>query len=295
MKYLTKHGIMFSGDCITILEKECQSYKGTVNLIFTSPPFPLNRVKKYGNMTGEEYLEWIANMACFLKEYLSPDGSIVIELGNAWNSGTPTHSTLPMEALLEFKKRGNLHLCQEFIYFNPAKLPAPVEWVNKKRIRVKDSFTRIWWLSATPYPKANNRNVLEEYSSQMKKLIKSGKYNSGKRPSEYNIGESSFLSDNGGAIPSNVIIASNTTSNDLYLTYCKENHFDIHPARMPKEIPAFFIKLLTDENDIVLDPFAGSNTTGYVAESLNRRWISTEINEEYVKSSLGRFEEAIVI
>ena len=289
MKYTTDYGTMFSGDCIEILEKECQAYRGRINLIFTSPPFPLNRTKKYGNMTGDEYLEWIANLGCLLKEYLAQDGSIVIELGNAWNSGLPTYSTLPMEALLEFKKRGDFHLCQEFIYFNPAKLPAPVEWVNKKRVRVKDSFTRIWWLSTTSNPKANNRNVLEDYSAQMKKLIKSGKYNAGKRPSEYEIGQESFLNDNGGAIPSNVIIASNTISNDSYINYCKEHGFEIHPARMAKDVPAFFIKLLTEENDIVFDPFAGSNTTGYVAQTLRRHWISSEINEDYVRSSIGRF------
>ena len=64
----------------------------------------------------------------------------------------------------------------------------------------------------------------------MKKLIKSGKYNAGKRPSEYNVGEASFLNDNGGSIPSNVIIASNTTSKDRYIKYCKDHHFEIHPA-----------------------------------------------------------------
>ena len=58
-------------------------------------------------MTGDEYLEWFANLGPFFKDYLTPDGSIVMELGNAWNSGTPTHSTLPLEALLEFKKRGD--------------------------------------------------------------------------------------------------------------------------------------------------------------------------------------------
>lgn len=295
MIYGTNFGRMYTGNCQDILSSQLSELKGNVNLIFTSPPFPLNRAKKYGNMTGDEYLEWIANLATFLREYLTPDGSIVIELGNAWNTGIPTHSTLPMEALLEFKRRGQFHLCQEFIYFNPAKLPSPIEWVNKKRIRVKDSFTRIWWLSATPNPKANNRNVLEEYSLQMKKLIKSGKYNAGKRPSEYAIGEDSFLNDNGGSIPSNVIIASNTTSKDKYIKYCKENDFEIHPARMPKEIPQFFIKLLTDENDVVLDPFAGSNTTGYVAELQKRRWFSIEINPGYVQSSIGRFDSVKIL
>lgn len=295
MIYTTAYGKMYTGNCQDILSNNLDELKGKVNLIFTSPPFPLNRAKKYGNMTGDEYLEWIANLATFLKDYLAPDGSIVIELGNAWNSGMPTHSTLPMKALLEFKKRGNFHLCQEFIYFNPAKLPAPIEWVNKKRVRVKDSFTRIWWLSLTPNPKANNRNVLEEYSLQMKKLIRSGKYNAGRRPSEYDISEESFLSDNGGAIPSNVIIASNTTSNDKYIKYCKENMLEIHPARMAKEIPQFFIKLLTDENDLILDPFAGSNTTGYVAETLKRKWLSIEVNQDYVRSSVGRFDAVQIL
>ena len=129
----------------------------------------------------------------------------------------------------------------------------------------------------------------------MKKLIKAGKYNSGKRPSEYTIGESSFLIDNGGAIPSNVLIAANTTSNDDYIKYCKENNLDIHPARMPKELAEFFIKFLTDEDDLVLDPFAGSNTTGATAEKLKRRWISIEASEEYIKGSLGRFPHAELI
>lgn len=295
MTYCTKNGIMYTGDCKEILEQNRDSLEGKVNLIFTSPPFPLNRAKKYGNMTGEEYLEWIANLAVFLRSFLTPDGSIVIELGNAWDSGLPTHSTLPMEALLEFKRRGNFHLCQEFIYYNPAKLPAPVEWVNKKRIRVKDSFTRIWWLSTTSNPKADNRQILEEYSLQMKKLIKSGKYNAGKRPSEYNIGNESFLNDNGGAIPSNVIIASNTNSNDKYIKYCKEYNFEIHPARMPKELPTFFIKFLTKEDDLILDPFSGSNTTGFIAETLGRNWVSIEANQEYVKSSIGRFTEVSIV
>lgn len=294
MEYRTEYGRMIAGDCKEILTGGSIILSGKVDLIFTSPPFPLNRAKSYGNMTGEQYLEWISDMALVLKSMLSEKGSIIIELGNAWNPGLPTHSTLPMEALLEFKKKGKFHLCQEFIYYNPAKLPSPIEWVNKKRIRVKDSFTRIWWLSKTPNPKADNRNVLEEYSRQMQKLIKSGKYNAGKRPSEYTIGEDSFLTNNGGAIPSNVIIASNTTSNDNYIKYCKENNYTIHPARMPKEIPLFFIKMLTDENDLVLDPFAGSNTTGYVAELLKRRWVSIEIDPSFVRSSMGRFDNIII-
>lgn len=288
--YSTEYGTMIRGKCEERLKDfENDPCVSKANLILTSPPFPLNRAKKYGNMTGDEYLKWIESLAVCFSSALKDDGSIILEIGNAWEPHIPIQSTLPMEALLAFKKAGSFHLCQEFIHYNPARLPAPIEYVNKKRIRVKDSFTRIWWLSKSTEPKANNRNILEEYSKQMKKLISSGKYNAGARPSEYTIGEKSFLSDNGGAIPGNVIIASNTSSKDSYLDYCRKNGYEIHPARMPRAIPEFFIKFLTDEGDLVLDPFAGSNTTGYVAEQLKRKWLSIEAEEKYILGSKGRF------
>ena len=264
-------------------------YLGKVQLIFTSPPFPLNRKKSYGNYSGEEYIKWLCEIGKKLVPLLKDDGSLVVELGNAWNQGEPTVSTLSIEALLALKNSCGLYLCQEFIYYNPAKLPGPTEWVNKRRVRVKDSFTRIWWLSKTPNPKANNANVLQEYSSQMQKLLERGTYNSGLRPSEHKISSDSFTKNNSGAIPSNVIIASNTASNDKYLLKCKEKNIPLHPARMPLAIPTFFIKMLTDEEDLVFDCFAGSNTTGYCAEQLNRNWVSCEINSDFFYGSKTRF------
>lgn len=292
--YRTTNGTMYHGKCEDILNEYIKNNGEPINLIFTSPPFPLNRAKKYGNMTGDEYLEWLRDLAKIFGSVLAEDGSIVIELGNAWEAGAPLQSTLPMEALLAFKNAGKFNLCQEFIHYNPARLPSPIEWVNKKRERVKDSFTRIWWLSKSQHPKANNRNVLVPYSKQMEKLLKTGKYNAGKRPSEHDIGMESFSKNNGGAIPSNVIIASNTVSTDGYLKFCKENELEIHPARMPKELPEFFIQFLTEENDLVLDPFAGSNTTGSLAEVLNRKWIAIEAEQKYIEGSIGRFSDGTI-
>ena len=277
-KYKKEYGVCINAECEKAIDKViAPNLQGEIQLIFTSPPFPLNRAKKYGNLTGDKYKKWVCDIGKKLTPLLRKEGSIVIEIGNAWNAGEPTFSTLPIETLLEFKKECGLFLCQEFIYYNPARLPGPIEWVNKRRIRVKDSFSRIWWMSTTENPYANNAEVLEPYSRQMKKLMESGKYNWGSRPSEHVIGEESFLNNNGGSIPSNVIIAPNTDSNTRYIKECKEKGVTIHPARMPVQVPEFFIKMLTRENDIVFDCFAGSNTTGYVAESLHRRWISTEI------------------
>lgn len=289
--YNTKLGKCLHGKVEDILQEESfHKYKGKINLIFTSPPFPLNRKKKYGNLNGNEYVEWLTKITTTLKEYLAEDGSLVIEIGNSWEANEPVMSTLPLETLLAIKTNGQFNLCQQFVWYNTAKLPSPAQWVNIERIRVKDSFTSIWWLSKTAKPKANNKNIIQEYSESMKRLLKAKKYNSGKRPSEHDISEESFLIDNGGAIPSNVLIAANTASNSDYLNGCKENGITPHPARMPNFIAEFFIKFLTDNNDLVLDPFAGSNTTGDVSERLNRKWLSIEADENYINGSKLKFK-----
>jgi site-specific DNA-methyltransferase (cytosine-N4-specific) len=279
--------------------------RGKVQLVFTSPPFPLNRKKKYGNLEGMQFKRWLKGYARVLRDLLTPDGSIVVEMGNAWEPRRPVMSTLAMETLLEFKKAARLNLCQEFVWFNPAKLPTPAEWVTVRRIRVKDAFTRVWWLSPTAYPKADNRRVLAPYSGAMRSLLESGKYNAGLRPSEHYIGQTSFLRDHGGAIPPNVIdlsstdneadpgtnllIGANTHSGDAYQKYCKEQGITPHPARMPIALAKFFINMCSEPGDLVLDPFGGSNTTGAASEELGRRWITIEANREYARAGQGRF------
>ena len=259
-------------------------------MVLTSPPFPLNR-KKDGNRQGDDYLEWFAAFAPLFREFLTETGSIVIEMGNAWEAGEPTMSTLALEALLEFLKAGDLSLCQQFICYNPARLPSPAQWVNVDRIRVKDSYTHVWWMAATTRPKADNRRILKPYSKSMLGLLRTRRYNSGTRPSEHHIGATSFLKDNRGAIPSNVLTLTNTQSNDPYLRHCKERGLPVHPARMPAQLASFFIKFLTEGRDLVVDPFAGSNTTGAVAEGLGRKWAAIEPNEQYVEGSRSRFSE----
>ncbi len=290
--YKTNQGLMLNGLSEEVLKsKDLDPIRGKVQLIFTSPPFPLNTKKKYGNLQGEEYLQWLTSFGPLFHELLTPDGSIVIELGNSWEPGLPTMSTLGLKALLRFQEENHLHLCQEFICHNPARLPSPAQWVTIERIRLKDSFTRLWWLSPSSRPKANNKNVLKEYSESMKRLLKTKQFNSGKRPSEHHISEETFAIDNGGAIPPNVLSISNTSANDPYQEYCRKNDIGFHPARMPIDLPEFFINFLTDPGDIVLDPFGGSNTTGSAAEKLNRQWIAVEPTSHYIEGSLGRFNQ----
>lgn len=264
-------------------------YRGRVQLVFFSPPFPLNRKKKYGNKSGAQYVEWLAALAPRLTSLLKPDGSIVIELGNGWEPGRPVMSVLTMKALLAFADRADLNLCQQFVCENPARLPGPAAWVTIERIRVKDSFTHVWWLAPSDRPKANNRNVLRPYSDAMDRLLRTKKYNAGSRPSQHKISKTSFLTNNGGAIPGSSLCFSNTNAADPYLEHCRAAQVPPHPARMPRELVEFFIKFLTDEADLVFDPFGGSNMTGAVAQALKRRWLSIEPIDTYVETSKARF------
>ena len=308
--YRTHWGAMYQGDCENILKRyPITRRKGKVHLILTSPPFPLNRKKRYGNRTGEEYLNWLKNLAPLFRDYLASDGSIVLELGNAWEPGKPVMSTLPLKALMAFMEAAELNLCQEFICYNPARLPTPAQWVTVERIRVKDAFTRVWWMSPVERPKANNRNILAKYSKSMLNLLRKGTYNSGPRPSGHHIGKKSFLSDNGGAIPPNLLVPSpnsselslvevlpisNTRTNEPYQVYCRQHDIAPHPARMQSELATFFIEFLTKKHDLVLDPFAGSNTTGSVAQELKRRWLSIELDAKYVETSEVRFRPELL-
>jgi len=286
--YKTKLGSAYLGDALQLLNT---IDKGTVDLIMTSPPFALTRKKEYGNVDAGKYIEWFLPFAEKFYDALKPKGSLVIDIGGSWIPGKPVKSLYQYELLLALCKmsKRRFYLAQEFFWYNPARLPTPAEWVNVRRERVKDAVNCIWWLSKDPHPKANNRNVLQPYSQSMLDLLKRG-YKAKLRPSGHDI-SANFSKNNGGAIPPNMIEIANTESNSRYLRACRWLGLKPHPARYPASLPEFFIKFLTDEADLILDPFAGSNVTGEAAERLNRQWFAFELMEGYLKGSRFRFEE----
>ncbi len=269
----------------------------SVNLVFTSPPYALHFKKEYGNVSKADYVEWFLPFAREIYRALTDDGSFVLNIGGSWNQGTPTRSLYHYKLMIALIEELGFHLAQECYWYNPAKMPAPAEWVTVRRIRIKDSVEHVWWLSKSPQPKADNRKVLRPYSADMLRLAKKG-VRSTVRPSGHHINSSFDKIEQGGSIPSNVVedqlanemlIAGNNAANDPYTKRCKETGTKIHPARFPAALPEFFVKLLTDEGDLIVDPFAGSNTAGAVAERLGRRWIAMELVEEYLDSSKFRF------
>jgi DNA modification methylase len=281
--YSTRMGKAYQGDALDVLRELPDE---SVSLAFTSPPFALRRQKAYGNVTADEYVAWFWPIAEQVHRVLRPEGSFVMELGGAWNPGG-TRSLFPYHLLL--KLCTIFHLAQDFYWYNPSRLPSPAEWVTIRRTRVKEAVTNLWWLSKSTEPQADNRQVLQPYSKSMRRLLKDG-YKPANRPSQHEIGPH-FQRDNGGAIPPNLLTVPNTRSYDEYLFRCRAAGLPIHPARFPPELPDFFIRFLTQPGQVVLDPFGGSNVTGQVAEGLGRKWMSVELNADYVAGSRLRFFE----
>jgi DNA modification methylase len=284
--YTTPRGRAYHGDALEVLRR---LKANSVALVFTSPPFALRRQKAYGNVSAEEYVDWFVPFAREIHRILRPDGSFVYELGGAWEPGRGTRSLFPYRLVLRLAEW--FHLAQEFYWHNPSRLPTPAEYVTIRRTRVKDAVSTLWWLSKSDEPQADNRRVLRPYSKSMLRLLRDG-YRPALRPSQHDISRC-FQRDNGGAIPPNLLTISNTRSNDEYLRRCRSAGLPIHPARFPADLPEFFIQFLTRPGQTILDPFAGSNTTGQAAEKLGRSWIGIEINADYVAGSKLRFDQIV--
>jgi site-specific DNA-methyltransferase (cytosine-N4-specific) len=221
---------------------------------------------------------------------LRDDGSFVVDFGGAYMKGVPARSLYNFRVMIRMVDELGFFLAEDFYWFNPSKLPSPIEWVNKRKLRVKDSINTVWWFSKTEWPKSDITKVLSPYSDRMKKLIEDPDkfYTPKVRPSGHDIGKG-FAKDNGGAIPPNLLQIPNSESNGQYLSGCKAVEIKGHPARFPAKLPEFFIRMLTDPDDLVLDIFGGSNTTGQVAEAEGRRWMTFEASPEYVAASCFRF------
>jgi site-specific DNA-methyltransferase (cytosine-N4-specific) len=152
---VTKLGAAYHADSLDLLPAALAPE--SVDLIMTSPPFGLVRKKDYGNKDADKYVKWFKAFGEMFTKVLKPHGSLVIDIGGAWIPGQPTRSLYHYELLIMLCRECGFHLAQDFFWWNPAKLPTPAEWVNIRRIRVKDAINCVWWLSPTPWPKASNR------------------------------------------------------------------------------------------------------------------------------------------
>lgn len=301
--YRTDLGSAYRADALDALRR---LETGSVALVVTSPPYALVTKKAYGNPAPDAYAAWFLPIAREIRRVLRPDGSFVLNLGGSWTPGQPTRSLYHYRLLLALVDEVGFHLAQECYWYNPAKMPAPAEWVCVRRVRVKDSVEPVWWFGKGPHPQADNRQVLRPFSPAMVKLMEHGQKPE-KHPSGHRVRAGWAAGGNGGSIPPNLIgfgaaggagedladhllVAGQGGAKDAYVRACRAAGLPVHPARFPPALPAFFIRLCTVPGDLVVDPFAGSNTTGAVAEALGRRWIAIEARADYLRSSRLRWE-----
>ena len=186
-------------------------------------------------------------------------------------------SLLTLEALLLFVKHGgaNLRLCQEFVSYNPSRMPSPAQWVTGERCRVTHCFTHVWWMAKCDFHKADNRRVLRPYSASMRKLLQTRRFNRGSLSFGFKVSDQAFRNDNHGAIAHslfeleedtdpgrqarlpNAFSFANTASADYFSRACRERKIEPHPARMPSGLANFFVQFLTAPGDLwSSDPFA---------------------------------------
>src|SRR5438477_4155206 len=155
--YTTALGAAYQGDALYLL-KELDD--DSINLVFTSPPFALQRQKEYGNRNEAEYVDWLIQFAALVKEKLRADGSFVIDLGGAYLKGVPARSLYPFRVLTRFCDELGYVLAEDFYWFNRSKLPNPIDRVNKRKLRANNAVNTVWWFAKTAWPKANVTNVL---------------------------------------------------------------------------------------------------------------------------------------
>lgn len=264
---------------------------GSVDLLFTSPPFPLLSGRQYGTSTPGAWLEWMTDLVREWRALLAPTGSMIFHLGECRHRGAPTESAYIERFVLRLLDDVGLHLAGRLYWQNPTRLPN-LQWAAIRRVRVRSTVEPVLWFSRSEHCKADNRRVLVPYSSGTRQRYLGRRSEPAERPSGLQFGEQSWSRDNGGRIPGNVVEAVNAPSMDAYARSCRAAGLPVHPARMPRQLAEFAVGLTTEPGDLVCDPFLGSGTTAAVAEALGRRWIGFERSLEYMRGAALRFQDA---
>ena len=238
---------------------------GQVDLVLTSPPYALHFKKEYGNADQKQYVAWFLPFASQIKRILTPHGSFVLNVGGSWTPGAPVRSLYHFRLLAGVMRRVGFRVVPRVFWYNPAKMPAPAEWVNVRRIRVKDSVEYIFWLSPSKYPQGGQlpcapslqqgHGAPHQARNQADEAAVGPQHHAEVLPRSWRIDPGQHNS-----------VREQREQQRVHQAL-QEAGKKIHPARFPAELPRFFIEFLTEPGDVGLDPFAGSNTTGAVAEA----------------------------
>ncbi len=249
------------GDCAEVLKSLPDN---SIDLIFTSPPYADQRKSTYGGIHPDKYVEWFLPISEELLRVLKPSGTFVLNIKEKVINGE--RSTYVMELVIAMRKQGWLWT-EEFIWHKKNSFPG--KWPN----RFRDSWERLLQFNKQKkfnmYQEAVMVPIGDWAKTRLKKLSETDK-----KRDESKVGSGfgkkiSNWVDRKMAYPTNVLHLA---------TQCNNKS---HSAVFPESLPEWFIKLFTQENDLVLDPFMGSGTTNFVAQRMKRNSIGIEILPEY--------------
>lgn len=238
----------------------------SIDLIVTSPPYADRRKQTYGGVKPEEYVDWFLPISEQLLRVLKPTGTFILNIKEKAENGE--RSTYVLELILALRKQGWLWT-EEFIWHKKNSYPG--KWPN----RFRDAWERL-----LQFNKDRNFNM---YQDAVKVPI--GNWTKDRLS---NLSDTDKIRDNskvGSGFGKNISnwLGKETVYPDNVLHLATECNNKNHSAAFPDALPEWFIKLFTQEFDVVLDPFAGSGTTLRVAQNLGRSSYGIEIIPEYVE------------
>lgn len=265
-----------------------------IHLILTSPPYPLAKARKYGNVSEPMYVDWICKTIEPVVKNLVDGGVLTLNISNdIFMHKSAARSLYRERLIIALNDRLGLQKMDEIPWINLSKPPGPYQYASKRRVQLNTGWEPIYYFSNNPKKViTDNRRVLVPHSEQHKKLIESGgeKKKSIKSDGAYRLKVGSYKNKTEGSIPKNVIFAgSSCAENRKYKKEAELLGLQSHGAMMPAKVPDFLIQLFTNENDLVVDPFGGSIRTGRSAEKLNRRWVCVDPVIDYVMGGATRF------
>ena len=284
-RYKTRSGKAYAGDAMELIK---HIPDGSISLIVTSPPYALKNGKKYGNVDSMAYVRWFMPFVDEFYRVLREDGNLVLSIGRDMTIGTLAESPWNFKLFAELRENEKFYLKGEFAWAGPTPSSVPEEWIRVKRVGIKDAVNYVWWFTKNSRFNYGRKNALSPYISKVMRTIERRKY-AELRSVEYNA-DGPVLRDYRYSVLIKFLTVGDRESDRRYVEACRNHNVKAHPARYPLRLPEFFIKYLTERGDVVLDPFAGSNTTGEAAEGIGRLWIAFEINSEYLDGSMFRFD-----
>lgn len=282
LAFSTKLGMALWSNCSVF-----RKMNEPVHLCLTSPPYPLKNPRSYGNVCESEWIDFLCFNLDGIVKTLIPGGSLVLNVSNdIFQSKSPARSLYLERMVLALHDRLGLELMDRIPWVNPCKPPAPTVWACMRGLQLAVTWEPIFWFSNDHNKvRSNNRRVLQPHTKQHKKFLAQGNqritnYGDG----AYQLRTKSFSRQTEGRLPRNVLTLShNCASSRKVRKAAKDLNVKAHSGMFPLGLPEFFIRFLTEENELVIDPFAGSFKTCLAAEKLNRRWLGSECVLEYIQ------------